>query len=186
MTELLTGIGQVTELHLVNGLMVVLACVGQLDLARTGKGLFLTAMLAFGHGLWIMMSWFAIADSMGIWSQMLLPVVASVCVIWNINQASQRRGSGAGMFAMSVLMGLMLGMTIGSPISSAQGFGADMVADHFMFWLGIAIGLALLTAVVLSIGSLMRGFRISERDQGYLICGGVLFQCVVLLVQELL
>ena len=40
MTELLTGIGQVTELHLVNGLIVVLACVGQLDLARTGKGLF--------------------------------------------------------------------------------------------------------------------------------------------------
>ena len=79
-----------------------------------------------------------------------------------------------------------LSIAIGFPVTQAEEVEPDVWTSTVMFWLGVSVGLALMTTVVLSIGSLMRGLHIAQRDQGFLICGGVLFQAVLMLVQELL
>ena len=146
----------------------------------------IAGMLALGHGLWVLMSWFSVGDAFGSWSYILLPIVASMCVIWNVNQSNHGRAANAGMWIISLIIGALLSIAIGFPVTQAEEVEPDVWTSTVMFWLGVSVGLALMTTVVLSIGSLMRGLHIAQRDQGFLICGGVLFQAVLMLVQELL
>lgn len=185
MNDIALGVSHITDWQGYDHMLYLLALVSRYDLRHSGKAALLATAFTVGHSLTLAVASLDLFRIPGDWVEFLIPVTIFITALWSLKgggESAQKQSQG---YALAACFGLIHGLGFSSFFRISRDEAAGIIGGLFRFNLGVEIGQLVIVAALLALASMLRAFKVTEREQQLFVCGGAMFLSLVMALERL-